>query len=110
MYRAQDIARNCDYLTLLEAIAIQAVQSSREMLVDFLKDPAYVISQGLPTKETLVDGAVEFATSFFPQAYLDGGEAPTQSDKSVLEQAVISSIEQVIANDSDLVRITLDLR
>jgi hypothetical protein len=57
---ALSLAEQYSAEVLYHALAVSAIQNTQMMLGDFVKDPAYVASQGLPTRESFVTDAVNY--------------------------------------------------
>jgi hypothetical protein len=64
--KARDIAREHSLEVLMLAIAYQAASSTSDMLNDYLRDPNYIKSEGIPTAASVREQALDFATVTMP--------------------------------------------
>jgi len=97
---ARQLSENYSLEALVAAIAYAGAVSTNDMLNDFLADPDYVKTEGLPDAEKVRDTALEQATVTMPMLLTesDFGKGHTQKEgEGFLDFAVRIALPQVYA-------------
>lgn len=48
------------------ALALNAIEDTSAMMTDLVKDPTYLVTDGIPTKQHMINAAVTFVTETYP--------------------------------------------
>lgn len=110
-YTASQLADEQSAEVLIHALAIIAVRDTQQMLGDFVKDPAYVATEGIPTRDVFVQTAVTYMSEAIPVMLLDEMEVITpEVDGEPLFVAMCrQAVAGVIRQYPQLRRISIDL-
>lgn len=107
-----DLAREYSVEELVEAIALKAIGNAQGMLADFIKDPAYIKMEGVPTRQTFMKESIAFVQETTPLSVLDES-APTdlvrRDNESHWDFVFRKAVIEAINTRPDLARITVDL-
>jgi hypothetical protein len=70
---ALNLARTNDFQTLIEAIAVYGAIYAKDMMSDMLQEPEYIKAEGMPTRDIMIDRALDFALGTCPLMAIDNG-------------------------------------
>lgn len=109
-----DLANNYTSDQLIYALAMQACQTARDMMSDFIRDPTYREEAGFPTRDTLIQDACEFAMHSRPEMFIDDlGDGrryyPRGTDDTLWEETMRVAVHQIFEGYPQLMQITVDL-
>ena len=104
-----ELAKNFSVTELINAIGVQSVMSANDMFTDFIADPDYVKTEGLPTRQEFVEGAISDVQSVLPETLVDEiteKQLPGESDwQFIFRLAVINAVNDY----PELTKLTVDL-
>lgn len=63
------------------ALALNAIEDTSTMMTDLVKDPTYLTTDGIPTKQRMIDAAVTFITETYPIQIEDAEDFLTTEDR-----------------------------
>ena len=63
------------------ALALNAIEDTNAMMTDLVKDPTYFDTDGIPTKQRMIDAAVTFITETYPFQVEDAEDFLTTEDR-----------------------------
>jgi hypothetical protein len=113
-YGATQLADTHSIEVLYHALAIAAVRETQMMLGDFVKDPAYIAEQGIPTRESFVNSAVMYMCETHPIVVGDemasvAGETEDTPGESPFACVCRLAVANVLRQYPELRKISIDL-
>jgi hypothetical protein len=111
-----DVAKQYTFAELLEVIAYQSALNTRDMLSDFIQDPDYLASEGIPTAECVRDHARDFACYTTPALTMDAGEfkdplnQPNDPAVPDIVNALRVAVNRIYARYPELYKLQIDTR
>lgn len=72
--RARELLRSFPLDDIFAALAFNAVEDASAMMTDMMKDPTFIATDGLPTKQRMIDCATTFAVETYPIQVDEAGE------------------------------------
>jgi hypothetical protein len=97
---------------LLEALAVCGIENAKQMATDMMHDRGHVAEYGLPTRQSIAESAVSFATVTVPEMLIDTdfdeGFKPKDGETD-MEYVMRVAVERALQPGSHLLEITYKL-
>ena len=92
------------------ALALNAIGDTSAMMTDLVKDPTYLATDGIPTKQHMINAAVAFVTETYPIQIADVEDFLTTEDRlpegaNPFEWVMREIIKQLYAERPDMLTI-----
>ena len=92
------------------ALALKAIEDTSAMMTDMVKDPTYLETDGIPTKQRMIDAAVTFVTETYPIQVEDAEDFLTTEDRipegaNPFEWIMREIVKQLYAERPDMLTI-----